>query len=87
MDRHLSETLRTFATECATRRRQCPDTVLVNSGLWYTGRVPFMVPLEQHVQLLMFRQGLLQLASPLAELARRTRTIWKLEGGLTLRVR
>ena len=38
-----------------------------------------MFQFNQHVQLLMFRQGLLQLASPLAELARRTRTIWKLE--------
>ena len=79
VDRHLSETLRTYATECGTRRRQCPDTVLVNGGLWYSGILPFMAPMEQNEQLLMFRQGLLQLASPLAELARHTRTIWKLE--------
>ena len=79
MNRHLSETLRTFATECGTRRRQCPDTVMVNSGSWYSDLVPYMYQVDQHVQLLMFRQGLLQLASPLAELARRTHTIWKLE--------
>ena len=38
-----------------------------------------MIDIDQHVQLLMFRQGLLRLAPPLAELARRTRTVWKLE--------
>ena len=38
-----------------------------------------MENLTQHEQFAMFRQGLMRLEAPLARLARRTLTVWKLE--------
>ncbi|XP_043209949.1 uncharacterized protein LOC122374937 [Amphibalanus amphitrite] len=78
-DRHLVETLQTLAVECATERRKCPDMVLLNNGIWYSGRVPYMFQFHQCEQFTMFRRGLQRLVPPLIQLARRTLTVWKLE--------
>ncbi|KAF0295199.1 hypothetical protein FJT64_007227 [Amphibalanus amphitrite] len=60
-------------------RRKCPDMVLLNNGIWYSGRVPYMFQFHQCEQFTMFRRGLQRLVPPLIQLARRTLTVWKLE--------
>jgi len=55
----------------------CPDLVVVNSGLWYTGKM--LDKLHQRQLTLLFRQHLSTISARLGRLARSTRTVWKLE--------
>ena len=61
------------------RQKGCPDTVVINSGLWYSFRLEVYGKNRREKLLALFRHGLWQLMPSLSRLARLTHTVWKLE--------
>ncbi|KAF0314751.1 hypothetical protein FJT64_000021 [Amphibalanus amphitrite] len=80
MNEYMAAVLDGVAADCGSRRREdCPDTVVVNSGLWYSFRVEVYSGNRRERLVALFRAGLLRLLPSLQRLARSTHTVWKLE--------
>ena len=90
MNRHMSAALGEMADACVSRRPRhprrpwerrhaCPDTVVVNSGLWYTYRLDVYGGNRRERLVALYRWELWKLMPSLTRLARSTHTIWKLE--------
>ena len=83
MNGYMTAVLDDMAAACGTERRRrrsgCPDTVVVNSGLWYSFRLEIYGGNRRERLLALFRHGLWQVLPSLTRLSRLTHTVWKLE--------
>lgn len=82
LNKFASSALSSLARACAkteVRHADCPDLLLVNSGVWYSSRCPRLDMHRQEVLALMFRRHLQDSLPSLRSVSRLTPTFWMLD--------
>ena len=75
----------TLVTDCRTQPADCPDLVVLNSGMWYLrlSHIQFKIEKSPSAWTLKMREHLSQTQTVLSELVKETTVIWRLEEAIT----